>query len=286
MCRFLTVCCACIFGLCLWLAAELLWLCPTRLGVTEYTVALPGWSADAAEARVVVLADFHASAGQRAWLQRVVKETLDLKPELVLMSGDYVAAPIGCDNMPMHEFAALLQPLAGVCPVFYVCGNHDFPYTIKVADIRPVLDAAGFTCIEKLPAQRVMFRNGCSADFKGSPMAYGYESIRPYYDPGAEPRTVPLIAVQHDPYYFLTRAFSLDLAVCGHTHGGQFCLPGGQPFVTLNEWTPTMLRAGLRSAASGFPVVISRGLGESTLPMRSFCPPEIVLLRLVGSGAK
>ncbi len=270
-----------LFGLCLWLAAEAFWLCPTRLRVVEYDVPLAAWPVDGPAARVVVLADFHAAEGQQKWIRRVVQQTLELKPELILLLGDYVDAPLGCSDMSGDELAALLAPLAAACPVFYVCGNHDFPYA-KVADIRPALNHAGFVCIESLPAQRVRFRNGHSADFKGSPMTYGYESLRPYYSSVYEDYLVPLIAVQHDPYHFLTRSFHLDAALCGHTHGGQFCLPGGYPMVSLNEWTPAMLRAGMRRSPGGFPVIISRGLGESTLPMRIACPPEIVLLRLRG----
>ena len=264
-------------------AVECMYLCPTRLQVVEHRVALPGWPKDCAETRVVVLSDFHAAAGQREWIERFVQQSLALQPELVLLLGDYVAAPCGLSDMPMDELAALLCPLAEQARVMYVCGNHDGGF-LRVPDIRPHLDQAGFTCIEKLPAQRITFANGEQADIKGSPMPFTYEEICCHYSPIEKGREAPLIAVQHDPYHFLTRPLVADLVVSGHTHGGQFCLPGGWPMVVIGDWTPSLLRAGLRRGHMGQPVVISRGLGESTLPMRSFCPPEIVLLRLTGSG--
>ena len=54
-------------------AVECMYLCPTRLQVVEHRVALPGWPKDCAETRVVVLSDFHAAAGQREWIERIVQ---------------------------------------------------------------------------------------------------------------------------------------------------------------------------------------------------------------------
>jgi predicted MPP superfamily phosphohydrolase len=68
------------------------------------------------------------------------------------------------------------------------------------------------------------------------------------------------------------------LYLCGHTHGGQICLPGGRPLVTHLK--------RCRHAASGLwrqgrmVGYTSRGLGVSDLPMRFNTRGEVVVITL------
>lgn len=68
------------------------------------------------------------------------------------------------------------------------------------------------------------------------------------------------------------------LYLCGHTHGGQICLPGGKPVVTH--------LARCRSAArglwrwSGMVGYTTTGLGVSGPPLRFYCPGEVALVTL------
>jgi uncharacterized protein len=69
------------------------------------------------------------------------------------------------------------------------------------------------------------------------------------------------------------------LYLCGHTHGGQICLPGGRPIVQYLH-KETSLGRGLwqRRQMVGY---TSRGAGVAgSLPIRLFAPPEITLFRL------
>jgi hypothetical protein len=63
--------------------------------------------------------------------------------------------------------------------------------------------------------------------------------------------------------------------LCGHTHGGQLCLPGGFA-VVRNAPVAAKFLAGAWTEA-GMPGYTSRGTGASTVPARLFCPPEITL---------
>jgi predicted MPP superfamily phosphohydrolase len=70
----------------------------------------------------------------------------------------------------------------------------------------------------------------------------------------------------------------MDLYLCGHTHGGQICLPWiGPPFLNARcrreygsgEWR--------HNAMQGY---TNRGIGTSTLPVRYNCPPEAAVITL------
>jgi predicted MPP superfamily phosphohydrolase len=70
---------------------------------------------------------------------------------------------------------------------------------------------------------------------------------------------------------------SFDLALCGHTHGGQVRVPG-LTGVVIPVQDPRFM-SGLADIGAGY-VYTSRGLGVVGLPMRINCPPEITVIEL------
>jgi predicted MPP superfamily phosphohydrolase len=71
----------------------------------------------------------------------------------------------------------------------------------------------------------------------------------------------------------------VDLQLSGHTHGGQVCIPVMGPLITLSKFG-TRYAAGLNKGPVS-PVLTSRGIGMSILPIRFCCPPELVEVTLV-----
>jgi predicted MPP superfamily phosphohydrolase len=90
------------------------------------------------------------------------------------------------------------------------------------------------------------------------------------------------ILLSHNPDYVAmlleeeTRSF--DLALCGHTHGGQVRVPGLMGVVIPVQDSRFM--SGLTDIGTGY-VYTSRGLGVVGLPVRVNCPPEITVIELV-----
>ncbi|NOY62476.1 MAG: metallophosphoesterase, partial [Gammaproteobacteria bacterium] len=70
--------------------------------------------------------------------------------------------------------------------------------------------------------------------------------------------------------------------LCGHTHGGQICLPGGYA-LTWDARCPRSMSAGAwrYHRMVGYTSV---GSGASVVDVRLNCPPEITLHRLCGSS--
>jgi hypothetical protein len=67
----------------------------------------------------------------------------------------------------------------------------------------------------------------------------------------------------------------MDLYLCGHSHGGQICLPGERPIITHCR-CPRSYKAGpwQHETMRGY---TSRGVGTSLFPIRLFCKPEIII---------
>ena len=110
------------------------------------------------------------------------------------------------------------------------------------------------------------------------------------------------LGLSHAPYARVLNQFlsdGTDLVFCGHTHGGQVCLPGGHALVTNCDLDP-QFASGLfewqadthpgRESNLGNPdrgsmtVCVSPGLGTSPFtPWRVFCPPVAYIVELVAA---
>jgi predicted MPP superfamily phosphohydrolase len=87
------------------------------------------------------------------------------------------------------------------------------------------------------------------------------------------------ILLSHTPEVYQQASYAdFSLLLCGHTHGGQICLPGRIP-ITLDSVLPRHMGSGpwRYHDMIGYTSV---GAGCSIVPVRFNCPPEITLHRL------
>ena len=105
----------------------------------------------------------------------------------------------------------------------------------------------------------------------------GFDDV--YSDPNAGalgqiPSGAFVIALFHSPTYFDAIAGRVDLALAGHTHGGQVRLPFVSPWLPPGSGRYV---AGWYEAG-GSKLYVSRGIGTSMLPLRFRCRPELALI--------
>jgi uncharacterized protein len=96
------------------------------------------------------------------------------------------------------------------------------------------------------------------------------------------PHGAPSLIMAHDPSVFLDVPEG-SLMVSGHMHGGQVRLPGFPPPLVPHGRAPRRWARGHIKERGG-DLVVSAGLGCSGMPIRLFCPPEIVMLDLISSS--
>jgi len=84
------------------------------------------------------------------------------------------------------------------------------------------------------------------------------------------------IALVHSSEAFdYAQAGGCNLYLCGHTHGGQICLPGGIPVLThLKRGRKFSSGSWNYKSMKGY---TSKGVGTTDVPLRFFCPPELVI---------
>lgn len=238
--------------------------------------------------KLILLSDLHnKSYGQDH--ERLIREIDRISPDAILTAGDMLTAARGTSY---KKAQSLMRQLASGYPIYYGMGNHEYrlqlcpdqygtiydDYVKGLADsgIRPLINENTY-----LPEYNVAVC-GSRIDicyykkFQKYPMDAGYlPKIL------GEPReNACQILIAHTPQYFEEyAAWGADVVVSGHVHGGIMRLPllGGvlSPNLTLFPKYD-----GGRFECGKSVMILSRGLGTHTIPVRVFNPAELVVINL------
>ena len=251
-----------------------------RLVETSFT-RLP-W--DGPPLRLVLLSDLHVRAGDGPRIERIVRRTLALAPDVVLFAGDAI------DDLDLTaDKLAALAPLVGLrgrppLGLHGVLGNHDAEpsdgdaaapvSSEKKARIRARLEAAGFRILEN---ERVTLRGGVTLIGLGDWRTHGTDA-RPAFD-GADPRRPTIVLAHAARSLEMPGVGRFSIALAGHTHGGQGCIPftGICPFLA-DDMKP--YRAGLYDWPGGGRLYVGRGIGTSDVRARLGARPELPVIDL------
>lgn len=237
-----------------------------RIAVSRLPEAFSGF-------RIVHLSDIHyGRLTSLAFISGIVERANGLKPDLIVCTGDYVYG-----SSPKEDIDAVWQVLSQLSAphgVRSVLGNHDHWADTERSVYR--LGKSG----QDLRHKVVRLERGGQALWlagAGDFMA-DFRRLDPLLEqiPDQECR----IVLAHNPDTAdsdCTRR--IDLMLAGHTHGGQVRLPFMAPL--YNPIRNKDYVSGSITAACGFPLFISRGIGWTILPVRFNCYPEIAVLELV-----
>ncbi|WP_439544362.1 metallophosphoesterase [Hyphomicrobium sp.] len=274
---------------------------PYRLGVTRYAVSPPDWPTGLA-LRIAIITDLHIC---EPWLgmdrlRQIVARTNALMPDMVFLLGDFVPggrmARFG-RVIPHAEWAEALAHLKAPLGVHAVLGNHDWWEDIEVQErrggpikARQALEAAGIPVYEndavRLEKDGLPFWvaglgdqwafwptvDPNTFDFRGD----AYEGVDDL-DGTLEKVTddAPVLLMVHEPDIFPEVPKRVALTLAGHTHGGQVRVFGYAPVVPSRYGQRYLFGHIVEEERN---LIVSAGLGCSSLPIRFGAPPEIVLV--------
>lgn len=205
---------------------------------------------------------------------RIAEVVREVEFDLCVITGDFRAKTYG-DTRNVLQAMSKLRPHLGE-QVVAVLGNHD---TIRLV---PGFESMGIRLL--LNEAVTLHRDGQALHFAGvdDPHYYRVDNLeKALHDLPQDDCTVLL---SHSPELYRHAAHAdFDLMLCGHTHGGQICLPGGIPLM-CNMKAPRSLCRGpwLHQGLQGY---TSAGTGVSVVEVRLNCPAEITLHRLHRTSA-
>jgi len=210
-----------------------------------------------------------------------------LKPDLIVLTGDFVYHSARYSAACAKELASLSAP----CGVYAVLGNHDV-WTDAGKVVRDLREAGVRVLRNEREAVEIGdarlwllgiedtgytgFLGGFFSDFQAM-WQKAAQALAGLLDeiPPDEPR---ILLVHNPDFTEMLPDEQIDLALCGHTHGGQVRLPFiGAP--VLPSCFGQKYAAGLVSNEHTL-VYVNRGLGLIYPPIRFNCRPEITLIQL------
>lgn len=239
--------------------------------------------------RIAFLSDLHGKQyGENN--AKLLSAVSDLAPDAVLIGGDLLTARPGAD---FSCAVSLAKELASRYPLYYGNGNHEqrlcyYPETY--ADMGPRYEEA----LSKIGIARLVNRSatvpGCKIEIVGCEIDRQYyqrfckirmedsylENLLPKKD-----KDKFTILLAHNPDYMEAYThWGADLVLSGHVHGGVVRIPGIGGVISTNFRLFPHYDGG-RFQNGGTTMIISRGLGAHTIPLRLFNPGELVCIDIL-----
>ena len=221
-------------------------------------------------------------------VERAVRLALLLKPDLTILTGDFVSHPLAMPNGPegarhAEPCAEVLQQMTGTLTgtlpgtrVVSILGNHDHWNGPDI--VADALDSHGIKVLrnQSMPLER----DGQRLWIVGVDDVYEHANDLNKALQGVPPTETTIVAVHEPDFADRTAKHPVDLQVSGHSHGGQVRIPGyGAPILPhLGRKYPFGL-----NRVRDLQVYTNRGIGVVFPPVRLNCPPEVTLITLVGS---
>lgn len=203
------------------------------------------------------------------------------QPDIIVMTGDLVDS----NHTNIDIAIDFARRAVEIAPCYYVTGNHEAWLGEPYAALEQGLEACGVTVLhnetEKLQKglDTVQLVGIDDPDFveSGSGLFDLEAGIITKEIEMADAGTGYRILLSHRPEVFSTYVDSgIRLAFCGHAHGGQFRLPFIGGLVAPNQGLLPKYDGGLY-ARDGTTMIVSRGIGNSIIPVRFNNRPEVVI---------
>lgn len=215
-----------------------------------------------------------------SWGERLINKIKEENPDIIAITGDLV-------DSSKTDFAVALQFIEDankIAPIYYVTGNHEAwlddyhvlkeklkEANVNMMDNHSLFIENGQSKIQVLGIQDPDFIEGSNND------TIQEEIIRLKEN---ENENSFNILLSHRPEHFKEYlAAEIDLVLAGHAHGGQVRIPFLGGLIAPNQGFFPKYTAGLYHEKNTN-MVVSRGLGNSILPVRINNTPELVVVEL------
>ena len=231
--------------------------------------------------RIVQISDLHdAQIGENN--EKLIAMTAETEPDCIVLTGDFV------DSSRFHPERSLsvAEALVKLAPVYYVSGNHEA--ILPDEDYQALTDglrALGVCVLEDESAE--LTRDGQSIrligltdiGFHPGTLEEKKDALRTALS-ALLPEDEFSVTLAHRPELMdVYTECGAPLVLSGHAHGGQIRLPGIGGLIAPGQGLFPKYTEG-KYEENGTTLVVSRGIGNSVLPLRVNDRPQIVVVQL------
>jgi len=244
-------------------------------------------------ARAVVLADLHNKRYGRK-NERLLAAIREQKPDFIFVAGDMPTARPGKPLEPALDF---LRELAKDYPIYYGNGNHEQRLKLYPENYGDMGERYG-QALQEMGIEPLVNEHSLLRDLGIA--VYGLELERIFYKRfrhrkmqteyldsvlGRPDSSFYTVLLAHNPAYFPWYAkWGADLVLSGHVHGGVVRVPFWGKGLVAPSLCPFPKYDGGIFQEGVSTMVLSRGLGMHTIPVRAFNPAELWVISFEPEG--
>ena len=220
--------------------------------------------------RIAFISDLHyKSLFKEKGLESLVRLLNAQHADVLLMGGDYQE---GCQYVP--ELFAALAKVKTPMGTYGVMGNNDYERchdeiirTMKHYGMRPLEHEVDTL---RKDGQQIIVAGVCN------PFDLKQNGVSPTL--ALSPNDFVILLVHTPDYVEDVSVANTDIALAGHTHGGQVRVFGYAPI--QNSHYGTRFLTGLAYNSTKMPLIVTNGIGTSQMPVRIGAPAEIIMITL------
>lgn len=243
-----------------------------HLVITTYTYESEKLGADLDGYRIVQISDLHnAEFGKEN--KKLLETIRSCSPDIIVITGDLVDS----NHTNVERAVAFVKEAVKIAPVYYVTGNHE--YWLDPSENEQMMQGILAAGAYDLDDEAVCIEKGDSS-FMLIGLDDQHLSDETLKNLLQEQKNELSIVLAHEPQYLQNYANAgADLVLTGHAHGGQIRLPFVGGIVAPDQGFLPEYTSGKYNRADT-EMIVSRGLGNSIIPVRLFNYPEVVCVEL------
>lgn len=214
---------------------------------------------------------------------KILAKIEKINPDIIVVTGDLIDSNRTDIDIAME----LINGAVNIAPIYYVSGNHE-AWSGSYDYLKSKLEDSGVIILDNQKVE--VFNDSDSIDIIGLADTSFIQSDWLEYSGNTETKNLLntltegstnfRILLSHRPELFdIYSNSNVNLVFSGHAHGGQFRLPFIGGLIAPDQGFFPKLTEGIHTN-NDTSMIISRGLGNSIIPVRIFNRPELIVVTL------
>ncbi len=254
----------------------------THIGISQYKIETDKIADSFNSFRIVQISDLHnAEFGDNN--SRLISKIKAIDADMIAITGDM----IDWDKTDVDIAIEFAKNVAEIAPTYYVNGNHEAGVPDEYEKLKQGLLDAGVIILENSSADIVKGEEKLTivgindpSFISGSVGETQHDKIKNELVDATPENNNYKILLAHRPEYIGIYKHNADLVLSGHAHGGQFIIPFVGGLIAPGQGFFPQYYDGLYRIDST-DMIVSRGIGNSIIPIRINNNPEIVVAELI-----
>lgn len=221
--------------------------------------------------KIIQISDYHNTTNEM--LNKSVKEQIkDIKPNLIMITGDLIDSTY----TNVNQAISLIDSIKEVAPIYFVTGNHE-TWSEQYHDLYKELIKREVNVLNN--EKESIYQKDDYINILGVEDSETIIDLRENLKGVEKDKDIFKILLSHRPEHFEEYVkLDLDLVLTGHAHGGQIRILN-QGLVAPNQGVFPKYTSGVITK-DNTTMIISRGIGNSVIPIRINNHPELVVITL------